>query len=149
MEISPFLSSSVSSGNIDSDLAKRNQEHQQRMSELQSFARAEFNLETMSEKEIKDLKDTAAGIEQIFVKMLVDQMRKSIQRPQTESAAQNQGHDIFEEMLYDEYGKKISQQGGFGIADIIFRQKTTPTIAPRDLERLYQNSQNTQRTPPT
>jgi Rod binding domain-containing protein len=113
--------------------------HQTMQEQLASLAKAEYNLETMTEKEIAELKEVCAGIEQIFAKLLTDQMRKSVQRTPSESSAQNQGHDIFEEMLYDEYGKKLSTSGALGIADIIFREKTTPLIRPADVAKIYKS----------
>ncbi len=113
--------------------------HQAMQDQLASLAKAEYNLETMTGAEISELKDVCAGIEQIFTKLLTDQMRKSVQRAPSESSAQNQGHDIFEEMLYDEYGKKMSSGGALGIADIIFKQKTTPIISPEAVAKLYKS----------
>lgn len=119
---------------VNSTSATKHQALQQQLADL---AKAEYNLETMSAQEIAELKEVCSGIEQIFTKMLTDQMRKSVQRTPSESSAQNQGHDIFEEMLYNEYGKKLSETGSLGIADIIFRQKTTPLISPADVAKMY------------
>ncbi|NIZ40500.1 rod-binding protein [Entomospira entomophila] len=131
----------------ENDVTKQQEQYKAQMDKLQSLASAEYDINTMTESEIQALKETTQGIEQIFVKMLTDQMRKSIQRESSDSAAQNQGRDIFEEMLYDEYGKKLTQQGGFGLADSLFNQLTTPVIRPKDLDKLYQNQTNTQVTP--
>ncbi|NIZ47002.1 rod-binding protein [Entomospira nematocerorum] len=126
------------------DVTKQQEQYKVQMEKLQALASAEYDINNMTEAEIQALKESTQGIEQIFVKMLTDQMRKSIQKQDSDSAAQNQGRDIFEEMLYDEYGKSITQQGGFGLADSIFNQLTTPVIRPKDLDQLYQSHINSQ-----
>lgn len=113
--------------------------YEKNLSQLGNLAKAEYNLQTMGKEEIEKLKEVTQGIEQIFIKMLTDQMRKNTHKHlQNDSASQNQSREIFEEMLYDEYGKSISKNNSLGISKLLFDQLTTPVIHPKDLERLYQ-----------
>ncbi|NIZ18499.1 rod-binding protein [Entomospira culicis] len=138
---------SFSRNALGEEQSKSEEQYTKNLQKLTDLSQAEYDLTTMSQAEIDKLKETTRGIEQIFVKMLTDQMRKSIQRPQSDSASLGQSKDLFEEMLYDEYGKKLTEQHSFGIADTLFRQLTTPVVRPQDLERLYQNQINTQAKP--
>lgn len=98
---------------------------------------AEVDLTKMTEKEKTDLREKCREFESLFVKMMLDTMRKSIERTKNESAALEQGKDIYEEMLYGEYAKEISQSGALGIGDMIFRQLTTPVISAAEIARRY------------
>jgi len=59
--------------------------------------------------------------ESLFIKQMLDVMRKTIHR---EDDLLNGGltQDVFEGMLYDEYAKKMAQTAGFGLAETIYRQ---------------------------
>lgn len=104
---------------------------------LEGLAKAQYDTSAMSEHEKAQLKETCREIEQIFVKMMLSEMRKSINRPKLDSNAQNQGRDIFEEMLYDKYAASMTQQNGFGIADTIYNQLTMPVISPAVAAKRY------------
>lgn len=98
---------------------------------------AEVDLTKMSAKEKAELQEKCREFESLFVKMMLDTMRKSIERTKNESAALEQGKDIYEEMLYGEYAKEISQSGALGIGDMIFRQLTTPVVSAAEIARRY------------
>ncbi|MGL4524709.1 MAG: rod-binding protein [Spirochaetia bacterium] len=102
---------------------------------------AQVDVEKMSEKEKAELQEKCQEFESLFVKMLLDTMRKSIDRTKNESGAIEQGKDIYEEMLYGQYAKNISQTaGGLGIGKMIYRQLTTPVISPAEIARRYNQS---------
>jgi Rod binding domain-containing protein len=58
--------------------------------------------------------------EAIFIKQLLNVMRKSISK--TGLMDGGMAEEIFEDMLYDEYAKKMAESGSFGIADMIYKQ---------------------------
>ncbi|MBP7495835.1 MAG: rod-binding protein [Spirochaetales bacterium] len=66
------------------------------------------------------LKDACQEFEAIFIKQMLDSMRKTI--PRTELIERNFGEEIFEDMLYTEYSKVLSKRGSLGIGDLLFRQ---------------------------
>lgn len=66
----------------------------------------------------KKLYDASVEFESIFVKMMLKEMKTSIHK----SNLINGGHaeEIFEDMLYDEYAKNISQNDSIGIAEQVY-----------------------------
>ena len=52
---------------------------------------------------------------------MLDVMRKTIHK-EDDLLGGGPGQDIFEDMLYDEYAKKMADTAQFGLADIIYRQ---------------------------
>jgi peptidoglycan hydrolase FlgJ len=59
--------------------------------------------------------------ESIFVKMMIKEMRKSVDK--TDSLL-NGGwaEDIYQDMLDDEYSKSMAKTAGFGLADQLYKQ---------------------------
>lgn len=106
--------------------------------ELKSVA--EIDVTKMNAKEKAELMDKCQEFESLFVKMLLDTMRKSIDRAKSESGSMQQGKDIYEEMLYGEYAKDISRTGAFGVGAMIYRQLTTPVIPASEISRRYTQS---------
>ena len=57
----------------------------------------------------------------VFIKQMLDTMRKTIDK--SGSLAQpNEGEKVFDDMLYDEYAKKMSRSAGFDLADNLYKQ---------------------------
>ena len=67
------------------------------------------------------LYESAQEFEAIFLKQMLDAMRKTVNR-EGGLIEKNQGEDIFEDMLYDEYSKNMAKTAGFGLSDTIYRQ---------------------------
>ncbi len=57
----------------------------------------------------------------IFIKQMLDAMRKTIDHSD-DLLKRSQGQSIFEDMLYDQYAKNMSQVGGFGLAKVMYQQ---------------------------
>ena len=57
----------------------------------------------------------------IFIKQMLDAMRKTIDHSH-DLLKRSQGQSIFEDMLYDQYAKNMSQVGGFGLAKDMYQQ---------------------------
>jgi peptidoglycan hydrolase FlgJ len=66
----------------------------------------------------KKLFNASVEFESIFVKMMLNQMKKSINK----SGLIDGGYaeEIFEDFLYDEYAKKISENHSLGLAEQIY-----------------------------
>ena len=58
--------------------------------------------------------------EAILIKQMLDAMRKSV--PKSGLLDGGMAEDFFEDMLYDEYAKKMAQTAQFGLADLIVKQ---------------------------
>jgi len=70
-----------------------------------------------------ELYKVSQDFEAIFIKQMLNVMRKSVSK--TGLMDGGMAEDIFEDMLYDEYAKKMAESGSFGIADMIYRQLNT------------------------
>lgn len=56
----------------------------------------------------------------VFIKQMLDVMRKTVEK--SDLVEHNQGEDIFEDMLYEQYSKNMSKTAGFDLADTMYRQ---------------------------
>lgn len=81
-------------------------------------------MKTISEKalskEDKELKDACRDFETLFVKQMLDSMRKTVTK--ADKTEDNAGKDYFEDMLYDNYAKKMSETANLGIAKMMYQQ---------------------------
>lgn len=67
------------------------------------------------------LKEVAQEFEAIFVKQMLDSMRKNLKK-EDDLLDGGMAQDIFQDMLYTEYSRLMSKTGNFGIADSIYKQ---------------------------
>ncbi|PIE04616.1 MAG: hypothetical protein CSA76_03310 [Spirochaetales bacterium] len=70
--------------------------------------------------ENRELKEVCEEFEAIFVKMMLDSMRKTLSDDTL--IPKNAGEKLFEDQLYDEYAKKISRTARLGIASMMYSQ---------------------------
>ena len=68
----------------------------------------------------KELMDACRDFESLFVKQMLDSMRKTVHK--TEKSEDNAGNKYFEDMLYDSYAKKITETANLGIAKMMYQQ---------------------------
>ena len=57
----------------------------------------------------------------VFIKQMLDTMRKTVDKSQS-LVQPNEGENVFEDMLYDEYSKQMSKTAGFDLADNLYKQ---------------------------
>ncbi len=79
----------------------------------------------------KRMREVAAEFESLFVQELFKSMRRTI--PKNDYLNGGLRQDIFEDMLYQEYARKISHSGGLGLGDMVYRyllstQKEKPVL---------------------
>jgi flagellar protein FlgJ len=67
------------------------------------------------------LRAAAQEFESLFAKQMLDSMRDTLNK-EDDLFNGGMGQDIFEDMLYEEYGRLIARTGGLGIADMIVKQ---------------------------
>ncbi|OQX30048.1 MAG: hypothetical protein B0D92_00505 [Spirochaeta sp. LUC14_002_19_P3] len=67
-----------------------------------------------------ELKAVCGDFETLFVKMMLDSMRSTLSDDTL--IPKNSGEKLFEDQLYEEYAKKISQTAKLGIADMMYNQ---------------------------
>lgn len=65
-----------------------------------------------AQKDIKKLEKAVQGVEQLFVKQLLSQMRKMAPTPGGDSY----GMEMYRDMMDDALAESISKRGGFGIS---------------------------------
>jgi Rod binding domain-containing protein len=85
---------------------------------------------TANEKELKKLREASRDFEAIFIKQMLDAMRKNL--PKAGLLDGGMAEEIFEDMLYEERAKLIAKTGPLGIADMIYNQykdRTSPQSA--------------------
>ena len=69
------------------------------------------------------VKQACSDFEAIFIKQMLDSMRNTVEK--TSLLGGGMAEDIFEDMIYDEYAKKMSKTSDFGIKDMLYRQLST------------------------
>ena len=57
----------------------------------------------------------------VFIKQMLDTMRKTVNKSGS-MVQPNEGEKVFDDMLYDEYAKKMSKSAGFDLADNLYKQ---------------------------
>ena len=67
-----------------------------------------------------ELEKACKDFETLFVKQMLDSMRKTVKK--AEKSENNAGMDYFEDMLYDNYAKKMSSNANLGIARMMYQQ---------------------------
>ncbi|HEY9595723.1 MAG TPA: rod-binding protein [Spirochaetia bacterium] len=68
-----------------------------------------------------ELYKACEDFEAIFIKQMLDAMRKTIDRSDSLLGG-GMGQDMYEDMLYDQYAKKMASTGQFGLAETIYKQ---------------------------
>jgi peptidoglycan hydrolase FlgJ len=68
-----------------------------------------------------DLYQACQDFEALFIKQMLDVMRKTIHK-EDDMLGNGMGQDMYEDMLYDEYAKKMASTAQFGLADMIYSQ---------------------------
>ncbi|MFO7729717.1 MAG: rod-binding protein [Spirochaetia bacterium] len=66
------------------------------------------------------LKETCSDFQAIFIKQMLDSMRKTVNKSGLLEGGQ--AEEIFEDMLYDEYAQSISKNGNIGLDDMLYKQ---------------------------
>jgi flagellar protein FlgJ len=67
-----------------------------------------------------ELYKACLDFESIFIKQMLDVMRKTVQKEGLLEGGLSE--DIFEDMLYDEYAKKMAATAQFGLAETMYLQ---------------------------
>jgi peptidoglycan hydrolase FlgJ len=68
-----------------------------------------------------ELYQACQDFEALFIKQMLDAMRKTIPK-QDDMLSGGLGQDMYQDMLYDEYAKKMASTAQFGLAEMIYTQ---------------------------
>jgi peptidoglycan hydrolase FlgJ len=71
-----------------------------------------------------ELYKAAEDFEAIFIKQMLDVMRKTIHK-EDDLLKGGMSQDIYEDMMYDQYAKKMASTAQFGLAEMIYRQMSS------------------------
>ncbi len=74
----------------------------------------------LSSKENSKLKQACSDFEAIFIKQMLNSMKKTINK--TKLIDGGMSEDIFEDMLFDEYAAKMSANSNLGLAKQMYSQ---------------------------
>ena len=70
-------------------------------------------------EEHRKLYEACLDFEALFIKQMLNAMRKTVDK--THLIDGGMAEEIFEDMLYDEYAKKMARTAQFGLADMLYR----------------------------
>ena len=96
---------------------------------ISNFTNANINstiasgLRGAASSEDKKLREATLDFETLFIKQMLNSMKKTVNKSGLLDGGM--GQEIFEDMLYDEYAKKIASTAGLGISDMMFNQLST------------------------
>ncbi len=79
-----------------------------------------LNKKMQNEAEAKKLKDACRDFESLFIKQMLDSMKKTVNKSGLLDGGM--AEDIFEDMLYDEYATKMADTANLGIAKMMYKQ---------------------------
>ncbi len=67
-----------------------------------------------------ELYKACVDFEALFVKQMLDVMRKTVQKDGLLDGGVSE--EVFQDMLYGEYARKMAETAQFGLSDLIYRQ---------------------------
>ncbi len=70
------------------------------------------------EMELKRLQKACRDFEAIFIKQMLNSMRKTVKK--SSLINRNMAEDIFEDMLYDEYSSSMSKTANLGLSKLMY-----------------------------
>lgn len=76
--------------------------------------------EAVDKKDEELLMKACKDFESVMVSMVLRNMRATV--PKDSLYGESLSMDVFTSMLDDEYAKEISEAGGFGLADLLFKE---------------------------
>jgi flagellar protein FlgJ len=68
-----------------------------------------------------ELYKASQDFEALLIKQMLDVMRKTLHK-ENDMLGGGLGQDVYEDMLYDQYARKMAATAQFGLADMIYQQ---------------------------
>ena len=85
-------------------------------------------IQTMTDEEIaqrnKDIREASVQLESILLKMMYNEMWKTVPKSEFFSKGDDNALEIYRDMYNEELTKQMAEGGGIGLADFIYRQLT-------------------------
>ena len=79
-------------------------------------------LSQVNSSEDERLKKACSDFEAIFIRQMLESMRKTVQK--TEMNGGGQAEELYEDMLYDKYAETMAKTARLGVAELMYRQLT-------------------------
>ena len=76
--------------------------------------------DAMAKRDDNKLEEACAEFESYYLNKVFAEMRKSI--PKSNVIEESEGHQIYEDMLYDAYSKEIAAGKGAGLKEMLYKQ---------------------------
>ncbi len=87
---------------------------------------------TMTPEEIakrnSEIRDASVQLEALLLKMMYDEMWKTVPKNKLFGEENNNAMDIYRDMYNDELTKQMAENGGIGLADFIYNQLTKDNV---------------------
>jgi len=91
------------------------------LTELSIYQKENMHLHALKEnKEKERLLKVCREFEALFIKQMLNSMKKTVDK--SGLIERGMSEEIFEDLLYDEYAKKISETANLGISTLLYRQ---------------------------
>lgn len=91
-----------------------------RIRSLDSRASVSPNPRLPRDREETRLREVSREFEALFIKQMLDTMRKTIQKSELNDGGF--AEEIYEDMLYDQYAQTMAKTKSFGIAEMLYNQ---------------------------
>ena len=85
---------------------------------------SQLNEARLSAGDDEKLRQACRDFESIFVKQMLDSMRKTVQK--TGLTDGGYAEELYQDMLYDEYARKITDTASLGVAQMLYLQLAEP-----------------------
>ena len=120
--------SSTNTGSESAQVIKENSSFQAQLEEASRKLNSSTTIKTMTPEEVAkrndDIKKASVQLEAIMLKLLYNEMWKTVPKNTLFSDGNDNAMEIYRDMYNEELTKAAAEGGGIGLADFIYRQLT-------------------------
>ena len=120
--------SSTNTGSESAQVIKENSSFQAQLEEASRKLNSSTTIKTMTPEEVakrnKDIKDASVQLEAIMLKLMYNEMWKTVPKNTLFSDGNDNAMEIYRDMYNEEITKAAAEGGGIGLGDFIYRQLT-------------------------
>ena len=120
--------SSTNTGSESAQVIKENSSFQAQLEEASRKLNSSTTIKTMTPEEVakrnKDIKDASVQLEAIMLKLMYNEMWKTVPKNTLFSDGNDNAMEIYRDMYNEELTKAAAEGGGIGLGDFIYRQLT-------------------------
>ena len=120
--------SSTNTGSESAQVIKENSSFQAQLEEASRKLNSSTTIKTMTPEEVAkrndDIKKASVQLEAIMLKLLYNEMWKTVPKNTLFSDGNDNAMEIYRDMYNEELTKAAAEGGGIGLGDFIYRQLT-------------------------